>query len=200
VLWSPHGHALPQVPPVTAEHTLASLEKTAAMALKARYLAGHAIDKDIFRRLAIAGEQGIVFNGNLPAISGISEWSANLLVTFPLAPWRHKRQANHRHLSGRLEAVDWLRVLQPRSGKDSCPFSCIALFDTPERRNAARQSLNTARVYPAVLWSLEEPVIANIPSAHLDFSRRMLSIHCDMRYSLADMDRIADIIIRCRDA
>jgi hypothetical protein len=45
-----------------------------------------------------------------------------------------------------------------------------------------------------VLWSLEERAVAGLPARHLDLSRRVLSLHCDFRYTDDDMRRVAAIV------
>jgi hypothetical protein len=49
-------------------------------------------------------------------------------------------------------------------------------------------------VYPAVLWPLEELVLKGIPDADRELSRRLLSIHCDFRYTSSDTDTVAQIV------
>ena len=67
------------------------------------------------------------------------------------------------------------------------PFSAVLIFDTTERRNYVNEKLIRSRIYPAILWPLEKPVINGIPDKYMDLSRRILSIHCDMRYNESDM-------------
>lgn len=103
---------------------------------------------------------------------------------------------NHLTLSEALSSISWLRVLQSQSESvaDACPFSGILLFDSHERREQVRERLIAARVYPSVLWPLDRPCLSGIPDEALNFSRRMLSIHSDMRYMGNDMRHIANLI------
>ncbi len=189
VLWSPIGHVLPTAEAVTTERSLASLEKLAGMLLKSLYLAQHHIGKDVFRRLALSGEEHIA-SGD---ISGMPDWTRSLLGIFPVEDWRSCRQVNHQTLRGSLADLDWLQVLSAPTDSH-CPFSGIVLFDTPARRRYVRQNLIEAKVYPAVLWPLDAPVVAGIPPEFVGVSERMLSIHCDMRYGESDMLRVAELI------
>lgn len=190
VVWSPIGQSLPDALPVTPERHTAALEKLAAMLLKAEYLSGQPIEKRVFRDLQLAGEKGIASGG----ASGIPSWGEALLPTFPITDWRECRRRNHRVLTGAMVTIPWVRVLQPQSGWDTCPFAGILLFDAAWRRDLVREQLIAGGVYPAVLWSLEEPILRGVPAADIDFSRRMLAIHCDMRYTTADMGRVASLI------
>jgi hypothetical protein len=144
----------------------------------------------------VSGENGIVFDQATVDISGMTEWTQNLLNTFPLEHWRMARQTNHRTLSACLAGVPWLSVLQPVRTEEACPFSGILVFDTMARRNFIRQCLIAAQIYPAILWSLTEPVVPPIPVRHIDFSQRMLSVHCDMRYTPVVLEQVAELIIQ----
>ncbi|RHK13853.1 hypothetical protein DW080_03030 [Bacteroides caccae] len=60
------------------------------------------------------------------------------------------------------------------------PFSIIILCDTKEERKSLRMHLIKNMIYPAILWQIPEKTEFN---EALDISKRMLSIHCDARYS-----------------
>lgn len=190
ILWSPCGHKLPPLPVSTEEHQTACLEKLAAMMLKGMYLEGHPVDKETFRALDISGEAKMASE----RISAMPEWTNNLLNCFPIETWRNQRRTNHAALSEALEDNSGLKVLQPVDITKSCPFSGIIVFDSAERRDYVRQKLISDGVYPAVLWPLENPVVCAIDPKHTRFSKRMLSIHCDMRYDPQDMARVAGLI------
>ena len=191
VLWSPRGHSLPSQPPVSIERKMASHQKLSAMLLKALYLKGHAVEKELYRELQIAGEQGIASG----PVSGMLDTTVALLSIFPVNAWRVARQVNHRQLIEKLFGIPWVRVLKPRVD-DACPFTAILVFDCQKRRDHVRRRLIENRIYPAILWPLEEAVLPGIPSAHVDLSRRVLSIRCDMRYDASDIDLVADAIIQ----
>ncbi len=192
LLWSPQKHLLPRPSPVTAAHEQAALRKFAAATLKALYLDGHAIEKSVYRRLALSGEEAIVHS----EISGMTEWAKNLIRTFPMDMWRERRASNFEILRDNLMSVPSLKVLQPIDRSAVCPFSGILVFNTARLCNYIRGQLIEVGVYPAVLWSLEQPCIGGIPAQHVDFSRRMLSLHCDMRYSESDMQQVAAFVRR----
>ena len=183
VLWSPLHHQLPSAVSVTNERRDASLKKIAGMSLKTLYIDGHGIEKNIFRQLLITGEQDIG-SGN---ISGMTDWAKNMLPTYPIDLWREKRRVNHRCLFNELCDLPWLSVLGDVNKEDSCPFSVVLVFDTTERRNFVYEKLIQSQIYPAILWPLEKPVINGIPEKYIDLSRRILSIHSDMRYDESDM-------------
>lgn len=190
VLWSPIGHSTPRPVAATLERQSASLKKLTAMVLKAMYLRGDSVEKRTFRDLATSGENSIATG----EISGMPEWSAELITKFPVEKWRQRRRSNHRVLSQALVDTAWISVLQPAPDALVCPFSGILVFDSSERRDQVRQRLIASRVYPAILWPLERTVVDNIPQEHTELSRRMLSVHCDMRYSASEMEHVASLI------
>ena len=193
VLWSPRGHPLPPEAPVTSARETAALQKLAAMLLKGLYLDGRPVAKQAFRALAVAGEEAI----GAGEVSGLPPWVGELLAAFPTRRWRSQRARNHRALSHALAEAPWVRVLQPVGAVgDVCPFSAILVLASPDLRSHLRQGLVASNVYPAILWPLEHPVIAGVAKADLDLSRRLLSLHCDMRYGPEDISRIASLVLQ----
>ncbi len=190
VLWSPRNQGLPIVPPLTEEHRYAAENKLEAMKLKNLFLKGQIIDKSRYRTLSSSGEENLSGRN----ISAISVWAEENLKYFPVLEWRKIRKQNHQALLEALSSVSWVQVIYSSSEADSVPFSCILLFDCPERREFVRLRLIHANIFPAILWSLEKPAIQGIPTEHVDASKCMLSLHCDMRYSTQDMNRVASSI------
>jgi hypothetical protein len=71
----------------------------------------------------------------------------------------------------------------------------VLVFDDPAVRDRCRTSLIPERIYPAVLWPLEAPVIP-LPEDAVLLSRRILSLHCDFRYTAEDMLRVAAVVAK----
>jgi len=180
VLWSPLGLAGPPQAPVTADHAHLVLDRLEAMNLRLRYLSGDAVSKEEFRLLAEHSEQRIGRGDT----SGISPFSRARLPTMPADRWRQVRAANLFTFRQALGELPGIGVLD-------APFAATLVFDERELRDRTREALITARIYPTVLWPLNEPEVAGIPSRHVDLARRILSIHCDYRYDAADMIRVA---------
>jgi hypothetical protein len=188
-LWSPRGHRLPRMPRSTAQRRRAAAGKLEAMMLKALYLAGGPVDKDRYRALALRAEGEL----GRPGVAPISDVARAVALGFPLARWRRRRAANHAVLRERLTELGWARVLDPYPG-GGVPFNAALLFESPALRDQVRRRLIEARVYPAVLWPLEETLIP-VRREVKELSRRILCIHCDGRYGADDMARVADLIV-----
>ncbi|MDI6852061.1 MAG: hypothetical protein QME75_00455 [Deltaproteobacteria bacterium] len=194
VLWSPVGHQLPSTVGITSAHKVAVMEKFTAMVIKGLYLNNYSVMKEAFRNLAISGEEKF---DNQGMISGASELTMNILPTFPVKIWRERRYLNHQTLSTVLAKLPWVEILQPKSNKLSvCPFGASLIFDSPERQLRVRSLLISSNVYPSILWPLDQPRTEGIPPENIDFSQRMLFLHCDMRYDKSDMEYISNLIHR----
>jgi hypothetical protein len=161
------------------------------MMLKKLYLSGHPVVKDDFRALLIEGEKRIASG----VVSGMTRATRALLECFPVERWRTARKANFESFVAALGEVPGVRVLLPEG--DGCvPFNAVVVVETPDLRDALRAKLISKHIYPAVLWSLEEPVLKNdIPAKHIELSRCILNLHCDMRYGKNDMVRVAQVVI-----
>lgn len=187
VAWSPRSLALPPEPPLTDVHAEAAFARLSAMVLKARYLAGDPVDKSAFREQAASGAIHIADGSP----SGISPVSRAMLATFPVRSWRQARRRNYRALLRALGPIRKGHVIEPPRG--AVAFALTLVLNTADEREDVRRALIEERVYPAVLWSLDEPEMAGIPAEHVDLASRVLSIHCDHRYTAADMIRVAEI-------
>jgi hypothetical protein len=193
VVWSPRQRAPTPPRTVTIERSTASASKMSGMLLKRLYLEGVSIPKETFRALQLSGEASIASG----KISGMPPLTEALLDVLPVAEWRSQRRRNHRLFCERFESSQHgaLSIIHPEPDVDAVPFSIVLTADSAERREVIRRALIEQRVYPAVLWPLEGLQPSRAPEAHIDLSRRMLSIHCDFRYTEADILRLTDCVL-----
>jgi sugar transferase EpsL len=190
VIWSPKHRQLPALPELTAEHRLAAEQKLEGMSMKTSYLNGQASDKDGYRKLLMIGERDLCGK----EISAILDWTKQHLAKFPVQKWREDRKRNHRIVREAVAPLKWVRAINPPEVPGIVPFSCVLIFDSSERRKFVREKLIQAGIYPAILWPLDKPAVQGIPAEYTEISKRMLSVHCDMRYSTEDMQHVADCI------
>jgi hypothetical protein len=189
VCWSPSGLPLPAERSLTLAHAAATLERLSAMVLKLEYLRGADVNKAEFRRLAVSGEAALDHAG----ISGISGFSRARIDSLPALEWRATKARNLAVLSAELRDLPRARLLD-------APFAATLVFDEPGLRDAVRQALIGASIYPAVLWPLTSPSVAGLPPNHVELSRRILSLHCDFRYGPEDMAWVASAVRRAVEA
>ncbi|MBW2188658.1 MAG: hypothetical protein JRG93_03560 [Deltaproteobacteria bacterium] len=189
-LWSPRGHGLPDTPTVTSPLQLAAFEKLTGMLLKRAYLEGHSIAKEAFRPTLEAGEDSLLG----PEISAITPLSRATLATFPLAHWEGIQLRNFKTLLRQVPSGQGFRILAP-SSNTSVPFSAFCVFDQIEECERVRAALIANQIYASRLWPLDKPILDGVPEEHARLSQRSFSIPIDMRYGLADVDRVAACLV-----
>lgn len=156
-----------------------------AMEMKAAYLWGEDVSKDEFRKLFVETEEW--FDHAEPSM--IDERTKEYICRkFDLNLWSSAKRKNWALLSSLIDK-EHCEVINAES--ESCTmFSLVLLLNSKERRDALRKELIERCVYPAVLWNVPEEASA----ASKDFSQRMLSIHCDGRYTEDDIRQLANIL------
>ncbi|MCK4783072.1 MAG: hypothetical protein KAV87_04925 [Desulfobacteraceae bacterium] len=95
-----------------------------------------------------------------------------------------------------MNCSERVKVLQGEPGDATCPFSGFLIFESPEIRDRVQQQLIEAKIYPAILWPPDKPILEGVSTENQELSRRALSLHCDMRYTEQDMQRVAALISR----
>lgn len=183
ILWSPIGHSMPQEPLNSADNEIIGRRRWNAMKLKAAYLSGENLDKSVFREEMLDTE--VFFDS--ASISSIDCITKDYLNSFDLLDWNRRKQLNWMEL-GSLSA-DHFKLLLPEN--DDCnAFSYTILCDSVGYRDYLRKLLIKNSIYPAILWDVPDyasPLIR-------DFSSRMLSLHCDARYSIEEIQQMKSIV------
>jgi hypothetical protein len=187
VVWSPKNLSLPAEPELDPTHMLAAIERLTGILLKTSYLDGGAIEKETFRAHLVAGENALAKGPS----STLMPITRALLPAFPVEAWRAQRGRNFAAFSEELGTDGDNVLLRPEP--QAIPFIATLVFDTNDARDNVRRELIRSRVYPAVLWPLDSATYA-IPEQEIALSRRVLSIHCDHRYSVEEMKRVAAIV------
>jgi hypothetical protein len=158
VLWSPHGHALPPEPSLSAQRRQAAETKLTAMILKAMYLRGHPVEKEVFRCLALQGERALGAAG----VSAMSDVARSMLASWPRRAGGAFAARITTRLRRRLAHLEWARVLTPR-GDRSVPFSCVIVMDSAERRSASGDGSSRRRVFRRCCGRSSDPSCACAP-------------------------------------
>lgn len=184
ILWSPDNSSLPgQLSPIPEVANSMSL-RYSAMDAKAEYLKDGLVSKESFLKVFRDTEEGI-------GAFSLSDWSSitnEITRSFDLDTWYNLKKTNYFLLLGELD----FSYSKPIIGniRKSTPFSLIILFNSNAQRENARSYLIRNNVYPAILW----PDVYVKDSDAVEFSKRMLSVHCDGRYSGKDMQKLAQIL------
>ena len=185
MMWSPKGHKLLIHLERSAENEQIAAIRWDGMEKKAAYLRGENISKDEFRNQYTTTEEW--FDHAAPVL--IDDRSRVVVSDhLDIHRWFNAKRKNWQLLYGLINR-DNCEVFEPVSVNCSM-FSLMLLFESKEHRDAVRSLLIQERVYPAILWN----VPAKASPAAKDFSGRMLSIHCDGRYTEEDIRSLALIL------
>lgn len=183
IIWSPKLLNLPESPQESELSNLAVYMKLSAMLLKQNYLEDGNVDKQDFRNLYMNSElffEKQETNAALPLII------CKAINNIPVQLLRRNKINNYKILSSAIKRKNL--IWQKDLNEKQCPFGLIFLFDDEQERNAMKNYLIENKIYAAVLWPNQQVKNA------IDFSARILFIHCDDRYNLADMQYIAESI------
>ena len=153
--------------------------------MKTAYLKGENVSKEEFRKRYTETEE--FFDRAEPAV--IDNRSREVVSKqLDINLWQGAKRKNWILLKS-LVNQDLCTVMIPED--ESCTaFSLTLLMKSKSQRDELRKRLIEACVYPAILWTV--PVSASENSK--DFSERMLSIHCDGRYTEEDVRQLAGIL------
>ena len=185
MMWSPKGHKLRGDIPCSEENEKIATIRWEGMEMKAHYLRGDDVSKDAFRKKYTETEEW--FDQAEPSL--IDERTGIFVSKqFDLNLWLGAKRKNWELLK---KAVDknFCRVIIAEH--ESCNmFSLVILLDNNKQRDSFRKKLIDSCVYPAILWNVPQ----SASKASKDFSERMLSIHCDGRYTEDDIRQLAAIV------
>lgn len=185
MMWSPKGHHLNVEIPSSEDNEHIVAIRWEGMEMKAWYLKGEYVSKEKFRRKFTETEEW--FDTAEPAL--IDNRSRSVVSEeLDINLWQGAKRKNWFLLSN-IVNQNHCSIIKPEN--DSCTmFSLVILFENEEQRDKVRKRLIETAVYPAILWNVSEEA----SKQSKDFSERMLSIHCDGRYTEEDIRQLADIL------
>ena len=188
ILWSPKGKQMPDSIQSTVDCERMAKIRYEAMSMKAQYLCSQAAtkgDKMLFREKYIASEEMI---DNL-STSGIDRKSWEITKDMDIKRWIDFKRDNWETAVKMLDKR--IRILGAEINTCWHPFSLTVLMNSPEEREKIRAYMIQHSIYPAILWRIPED--CHFAEAK-DFSGRMLSIHCDMRYNQKEISQMCELI------
>ena len=185
MMWSPKGHQLTIELKSSEENEKIAAVRWEGMEMKKDYLKGKDVSKEEFRKRFTETEE--FFDKEEPAV--IDNRSRKVLTKeLDINLWQGEKRKNWFLLKNLISQV-CCKIIDPED--ESCTaFSLILLMKDKEQRDALRKRLIELRVYPAILWAVPDSASENSK----DFSERMLSIHCDGRYTEEDAKQLAGIL------
>lgn len=183
ILWSPLKKKLPQQIKSTNDCEQMADIRYNAMQIKKKYLSEGG-DKNSFRNKYILSEELI----EKLFISGMDNKTLEIFNAINVDKWTYVRKENW--ITAYNILSDKFNILKPHSVNNN-PFSLILLCDSLDDREKLRRYLIENSIFPAVLWKVPENTTFD---SSRDFSNRMLSLHCDARYTKSDIEQMCKII------
>lgn len=147
--------------------------------LKAKYMAEESIDKEEF--LHLFGEAEYRLNTDYVGYSGLP-------VVIDKESIISARQRNAKRLIDGLQDINGIRLWRTFIDKKDTPLFVPILIENG-KRDKLRKYLSKNDVYCPVHWPLSYR-----HGTYTDLYAEELSLICDQRYSIADMDRQIDLI------
>ncbi len=184
MMWSPKQHRMDSLDLKESRECIdIAVRRWQAMEMKTAYLRGENVSKDDFRKLFLYTEEWF----DHAEISGIDERSESFIRKLDINAWVNTKRKNWKILYQLVKTK--AQVLIPEDS--SCNvFSFIVIAKDKVQRDRWKKELIERNVYPAILWNVPDNVHAHAK----DMSDRMLSVHCDGRYSEEDMEHLATIL------
>ncbi len=185
MLWSPKEHDLPEAPQANNLCNGLANDRYRAMTMKADYLMRGG-NKEAFRTIYIDTEEGL---NHLTGTTAIDPESYKILHQLDIQKWNDQRCRNWTAACNHLKHI---RIIGSGQ-KQPSPFSIIILLPSQEERDILKSYLLQHNIFPATLWNIPK----DIPFGRcIDFGTRMLSLHCDARYTEQDIQTMCEIINR----
>ena len=108
--------------------------------------------------------------------------------TEDLLAMRHKRRENAQYLHDNLKDVKFICELT----ENAVPLFVPIFFETPKQRTAVRKKLIKAQIYCPIHWPKPTLIPADFEANKIYDTE--LSLICDQRYDLTDMERMVTLI------
>lgn len=148
------------------------------------------IDKNkSFRKLHNKAEELVNSVIDLNIMSNLSK---AILDTIDFNTIIYKRRNNYKYLLSCIHNLDKIKILYPILSDDVCPLGFPVLF---EKRDSLRKYLINNNIYCPVHWHLSEDIPKNFSYSY-SLSKNILTIPCDQRYSIEDMEILTRSINR----
>ena len=180
--------SLPTSPYLTPARAHSASLRHSAMVLKRSNLEGGSVDKSYFRGLYSLAEQSLASD----TFSLISPLSRFMIDCIDVKYLRSSLLSNFDFICSKTSDLP-LNVIVPFTHHQT-PYNFTFTCASRQIRDQLRSFLITNRIYPSILWSLDTPVFANLPTSTLQLSDTILSLHCDYRYRHSDLDLVIDAL------
>lgn len=166
------------------ESNYAVAEKVSAMKEKADYLQGKVHSKENFLLQSAKFENDLI---HVDRMLKIDDVSMGILMSFDISGLMKQRKDNCKFLLHGLKDLDGELLSLPTVDLESVTPLFLPIFMETEKRDSLRAFLIQKGVYCPVHWP-------EVMGASVGVRANELSLICDQRYSLGDMQVIVDAI------
>ena len=111
-----------------------------------------------------------------------------LYKTMDFSAMRRKRKENAQYLHDNLKGVKFIGELT----ENAVPLFVPIFFETPKQRTAVRKKLIEAQIYCPIHWPKPVMIPVNLEANKIYDTE--LSLICDQRYGLTDMERMVTLV------
>ena len=156
---------------------------------KKDYLSGKVSDKTDYLRAYAQAEE--ILEEDYQDYSP-SPVTVQKLVNLDIYHIKKKRIENANYLMNRIRDIENIKLMFLMRQKEDVPL-CVPILVCPEKRDALRQYLISKEIYCPVHWAFTD-IHKGISRRAENIYNQELSLICDQRYSLEDMEREANEI------
>ena len=152
--------------------------------LKSYYLDKIINKKDLFRKIHDKAEElaNLTIKFNI-----MSDISKTILNTVDFNNIIYRRRMNFKYLLSFFEDLDKIKILSNNLDEGICPIG-FPIITT--KRDALREYLINNNIYCPIHWLLPEEIPKKFDYSY-SLSKKIITIPCDQRYFLEDMEIIA---------
>lgn len=175
--------------PDTTQKIYCNMRQQAA-AQKAKYMTYDIGEKESFLSIFAEAEEMLEcdYVNYAPCMESFKQ-----LLSFDFEAASARRKANADVLMHRLQNVEGLQLLFPNRQEEDVPLFVPIILKN--NRNALRKYLIKQKIYLPVHWPISNEH-QGISALAEQIYEHELSLVCDQRYSIDDMERMADLMIR----
>jgi len=144
------------------------------------------IDKNkSFRKLHNQAEE---LANSVIDLNVMSNLSKAILDTIDFNTMIYKRRKNYNYLLSCIHNLDKIKILYSILSDNVCPLGFPVIV---EKRDSLRKFLINNNIYCPIHWPLPEDIPKNFSYSYY-LSKNILTIPCDQRYSIEDMEIIIE--------
>ena len=171
-----------------AEDTSLVDAKVKGMMEKQKHLTNNTADNE-YRKMQMEAESILDSRKETYKMSGLS---AGLLNDLDVDAFKDVRRNNYNKLSQFLSQIPHINLVLGECKDEEVPFM-VPVY-VPEQRRELQKYLVENKIFPTIIWGRPDAIKDDLDEDANYIYDHILCFHCDQRYGLDDMERIASTI------